>query len=139
MAALLQFICFIMPGLGLSLFFASEFARTASAERQRTVEVEKLSKEMIDREKEKQQILASQNETLEKQVTERTAELSRSLKELKETEEQLIQREKMASLGELTAGIAHEIQNPLNFVNNFSEVNTELIDEMNERNEDRED
>ena len=58
--------------------------------------------------------------------------VEKTLTELKATQNQLVQSEKMASLGELTAGIAHEIQNPLNFVNNFSEVSSELIEEMNE-------
>jgi histidine kinase len=71
-------------------------------------------------------------ENLEEKVQERTKEIEKTLSELKSTQAQLIQSEKMASLGELTAGIAHEIQNPLNFVNNFSEISNELVDEMRE-------
>lgn len=74
--------------------------------------------------------LRQEKETLQVKVEERTTELKKSLEDLKATQSQLIQSEKMASLGELTAGIAHEIQNPLNFVNNFSDVNRELADEL---------
>ena len=76
--------------------------------------------------------LIDKNQELEEKVNQRTRQLQDSIETLKATQSQLIQSEKMASLGELTAGIAHEIQNPLNFVNNFSEVNKELLTEMNE-------
>ncbi len=125
-------VVYVIPAIGLSLFTASDFARTGLTLQLRVVEVEKLSEKTIIQEKEKQQILAVQNETLETQVSKRTLELKLSLEELRATQSQLIQSEKMASLGELTAGIAHEIQNPLNFVNNFSEVNTELLTELND-------
>src|SRR4030095_5478903 len=65
-----------------------------------------------------------------KQLEDAKNRIELTLTELKATQSQLIQSEKMASLGELTAGIAHEIQNPLNFVNNFSDVNSELVDEL---------
>lgn len=72
---------------------------------------------------------------LDQQVQQRTSELQNSLTELRRTQTQLIQQEKMASLGELMAGIAHELQNPLNFVNNFSELSTELLTEIQEAQE----
>ena len=70
------------------------------------------------------------NEELQRLVDERTIQLQNSILELQSTQGQLIQSEKLASLGELTAGIAHEIQNPLNFVNNFAEVSAEMLLEM---------
>jgi len=69
-------------------------------------------------------------ETLEAKVADRTRELAQSLEELRNAQDRLVQTEKLASLGQLTAGIAHEIKNPLNFVNNFSEMSVELLAEL---------
>jgi phosphoglycerate-specific signal transduction histidine kinase len=77
-----------------------------------------------------QAVIAISNVELFQQVQERTRELSASLDDLRATQDRLVQTEKLASLGQLTAGIAHEIKNPLNFVNNFSALSAELIEEM---------
>ena len=79
-----------------------------------------------------QAVIAIENVRLFEQVQERTKELSLSLEDLRTAQDRLVQTEKLASLGQLTAGIAHEIKNPLNFVNNFSALSGELIDELNE-------
>lgn len=97
------------------------FARFATSKKQQ----EEIKR--VNQRKSELEVLVAQR-TIE--ITKQRNELQDALKELQATQAQLIQQEKLASLGELTAGIAHEIQNPLNFVNNFSEVSMELIDEM---------
>ena len=79
-----------------------------------------------------QSVLAIQNARLFEEVDARTRELTKSLEDLRAAQVRLVQTEKLASLGQLTAGIAHEIKNPLNFVNNFSALSMELVGEMNE-------
>ncbi|MFC3879808.1 ATP-binding protein [Algoriphagus namhaensis] len=77
-------------------------------------------------------VLAREKAKTQERELAQAKEIEKAYKDLKATQAQLIQSEKMASLGELTAGIAHEIQNPLNFVNNFADLNQELIDELEE-------
>src|SRR5262249_49758778 len=77
-----------------------------------------------------QSVVAIQNARLYENVETRTRELAKSLEDLRTTQDRLVQTQKLASLGQLTAGIAHEIKNPLNFVNNFSGISAELIDEL---------
>jgi signal transduction histidine kinase len=93
-------------------------------------EVRDNAKQVVQLSEEKKEQALNQQKILQEEVNRQTAEIRTTLENLRSTQSQLIQSEKMASLGELTAGIAHEIQNPLNFVNNFSEVNKELVDEL---------
>ena len=77
-----------------------------------------------------QAVIAIGNVRLFEEVQARTRELAKSLEELRTTQDRLVQTQKLALLGQLTAGIAHEIKNPLNFFNNFSGISAELIDEL---------
>ncbi|MBU0697718.1 MAG: ATP-binding protein [Bacteroidetes bacterium] len=95
-------------------------------------EVQTNAHKVVELSEEKREQALNQQKVLEAEVARQTSEIRQTLENLKSTQSQLIQSEKMASLGELTAGIAHEIQNPLNFVNNFSDVNKELLEELKE-------
>jgi len=93
-------------------------------------EVQLNAKKVVELSEEKKVKAENHQKVLQAEVARQTGEIRQTLENLKSTQAQLIQSEKMASLGELTAGIAHEIQNPLNFVNNFSEVNKEMLEEL---------
>ena len=129
---IIYYLAVLCIPVSISLYIARSFIFTQRRMTGQLLEVQRLSKQSFEQEQERQTMLARQKETLERQVADRTAQLQESLDELRTTQNQLVQKEKMASLGELTAGIAHEIQNPLNFVNNFSELSTELVEELEE-------
>ena len=111
--------------LSLLVYVAMRFKEIITEVRANAAQVVQLSEE-------KELEALNRQKVLQEEVTRQTAEIRTTLDNLKSAQTQLIQSEKMASLGELTAGIAHEIQNPLNFVNNFSEVNREMVDELQE-------
>jgi signal transduction histidine kinase len=134
---ILIFIGFVSLPFSMLIYLARERAKTKSDLENRIVKVQELSEKALEHEKREAELKV---ENTRKEVElQKAAELKSAYhnlevahENLKSTQSQLIQSEKMASLGQLTAGIAHEIQNPLNFVNNFSEVNKELLEELKE-------
>ena len=119
--------------VSMSVYLARGVADVNKRLEAQLLEVKELSGHLEHANKE----LEEYSHTLEQKVSERTqelgaknVELEEALGELRDTQIQLVQSEKMASLGQLTAGIAHELKNPLNFVNNFAQINAELLDEI---------
>ncbi len=115
-----------------NLLLSFALANRINIYRQESAQAQALAFQRLE---ENERLVREQNKGLEEKVHERTTELEHSLDILKATQTQLIQSEKLASLGELTAGIAHEIQNPLNFVNNFSDLSVDLVNDLKEEME----
>ena len=137
LSATLVSLMALLPALGISLFLAREFATNSELLLVKLRQVQQLSAQTQAQQAEKQALLATENERLEAQVAARTAEVAgqrdraeHALGQLREAQAQLVQAEKMAFLGELTAGIAHELQNPLTFMKSFAEVSTDLVDNI---------
>ncbi len=110
-----------------NLFLSFALANKINIYREETAKAQLLALQRLE---DNERLIIEQNKILEEKVLDRTNELETSLNVLKATQAQLIQSEKLASLGELTAGIAHEIQNPLNFVNNFSELSVDIVNDL---------
>jgi len=117
--------------ISMSVYLAWSFSSVNKNLASQLEQVKMLSEKTLEQEQEKIKLISGQNEMLEQKVEERT-------RALKETQGQLVQQEKLASLGALTAGIAHEIKNPLNFVNNFADLSNELLDELKTAKSDEE-
>ena len=137
LSATLVSLMALLPALGISLFLAREFATNSELLLVKLRQVQQLSAQTLAQQAEKQALLATENERLEAQVAARTVEVAgqrdraeQALAQLRDAQVQLVQAEKMAFLGELTAGIAHELQNPLTFMKSFAEVSTGLVDDM---------
>ena len=124
--------CYVLAGASALSLPLSLMVYVAIRFKEILTDVQTNAKQVLQLSEEKKEQALRQQKILEEEVARQTIELRTSFENLKSTQAQLIQSEKMASLGELTAGIAHEIQNPLNFVNNFSDVNKELLEELQE-------
>jgi signal transduction histidine kinase/response regulator of citrate/malate metabolism len=112
-----------------ALIIVRDITERRQAELERAQFIEALAEKNRDLQLVRDQ-LQQANQTLEQRVQERTQELTETLQKLQTTQEQIIAQEKLASLGALTAGIAHEIKNPLNFINNFADLNREIATEL---------